>query len=120
MASTTRGNRSGGVEFIREDDGRVTAKDIETGVASFGSENDSSYSPPETVEEFGFWEYTVFVNKNWETLEEYFAGNQGLVTSMISDVGMVRNALFHFRTEVDRVLIEVAHEEVRAAAQAAM
>lgn len=87
------------------------------------SENDSSYSPPEAVEEFGFWEYTVFVTKNWESLDEYFAGNQDLVTSMISDVGMVRNALFHFRTEadeVDRVLIEVAHEQVRAAAQAAM
>ncbi|WP_411964692.1 hypothetical protein [Haloferax sp. YSMS24] len=38
MASTTRDNRNGGVEFIREDDGRVTAKDIETGVASFGDD----------------------------------------------------------------------------------
>ena len=38
MASTTRENRNGGVEFIHEDDGRVTAKDIETGVASFGDD----------------------------------------------------------------------------------
>ena len=38
MASTTRDNRNGGVEFIHEDDGRVTAKDIETGVASFGDD----------------------------------------------------------------------------------
>lgn len=36
MASTARDNRNGGVEFIDEDDGRVTAKDIETGVTSFG------------------------------------------------------------------------------------
>ncbi|WP_224450483.1 type II toxin-antitoxin system HicB family antitoxin [Haloprofundus salilacus] len=38
MASTTRDNGDGGVEFIYEDDGRVTAKDIETGVASFGDD----------------------------------------------------------------------------------
>ena len=37
MASATRDLNNGeGVEFIREDDGSITAKDIETGVASFG------------------------------------------------------------------------------------
>jgi len=36
MASATRDNRSEGVEFIHEDDGRITAQDIETGVASYG------------------------------------------------------------------------------------
>jgi predicted RNase H-like HicB family nuclease len=38
MASTTRDKGNGGVEFVYEDDGRVTAKDIETGVASFGDD----------------------------------------------------------------------------------
>ncbi|MDS0300248.1 hypothetical protein NDI76_15990 [Halogeometricum sp. S1BR25-6] len=38
MASTTRDNGNGGVEFADEDDGRVTATDIETGVASFGDD----------------------------------------------------------------------------------
>ncbi len=36
MASATRNGRSEGVEFIHEDDGRITAIDLETGVASFG------------------------------------------------------------------------------------
>ncbi|MDB2271054.1 hypothetical protein PM032_08460 [Halorubrum ezzemoulense] len=37
MASETRDARDGeGVKFIHEDDGSITAKDIETGVASFG------------------------------------------------------------------------------------
>ncbi|MGQ4557676.1 type II toxin-antitoxin system HicB family antitoxin [Halobellus sp. GM3] len=37
MASATRDAPDGeGVEFIHEDDGSITAKDIETGVASFG------------------------------------------------------------------------------------
>jgi len=36
MASTTRDNRADGVEFIHEDDGRITARDLETGVASYG------------------------------------------------------------------------------------
>ena len=36
MASTARDNRTDGVEFIHEDDGRITARDIETGVASYG------------------------------------------------------------------------------------
>ena len=38
MASTTREDGDGGVEFVFESDGRVTAKDIETGVASFGDD----------------------------------------------------------------------------------
>jgi len=36
MASATRDDRAEGVDFIHEDDGRVTARDRETGVASFG------------------------------------------------------------------------------------
>ena len=34
MASTTRDNRADGVEFIHEDDGRITARGLEAGVAS--------------------------------------------------------------------------------------
>lgn len=37
MASTTRKDEPDeGVEFIHEDDGRITARDTETGVASYG------------------------------------------------------------------------------------
>lgn len=37
MASTSRGESDeDGVEFIHEDDGSITARDKETGVASFG------------------------------------------------------------------------------------
>ena len=37
MASTPRKDSSnGGVEFIHEDDGRITARDEETGIASYG------------------------------------------------------------------------------------
>lgn len=37
MASTTREDDSEeGVEFVHEDDGRITARDTETGVASYG------------------------------------------------------------------------------------
>lgn len=36
MASATRGGGSEGVRFVHEDDGRITAIDEETGVASFG------------------------------------------------------------------------------------
>ncbi|MFB6080506.1 MAG: type II toxin-antitoxin system HicB family antitoxin [Haloferacaceae archaeon] len=37
MARATRDDEeSGGVVFIQEEDGSITAKDIETGVASFG------------------------------------------------------------------------------------
>jgi predicted RNase H-like HicB family nuclease len=37
MASATRDDSSEeGVEFIHEEDGRITARDLETGVASFG------------------------------------------------------------------------------------
>ncbi|OYR66410.1 hypothetical protein DJ79_12510 [Halorubrum ezzemoulense] len=37
MASETHDARDGGgVKFIHEDDGSITARDIETGVASFG------------------------------------------------------------------------------------
>nr|WP_207590484.1 hypothetical protein [Halovivax sp. TS33] len=36
MPSANRNDRSEGVEFIHEDDGRITAVDLETGVASYG------------------------------------------------------------------------------------
>ena len=36
MASATRNGRTEGVEFVHEDDGQITAVDLETGVASFG------------------------------------------------------------------------------------
>ena len=37
MAKSSHGDAGGeGVEFIHEDDGSITAKDVETGVASFG------------------------------------------------------------------------------------
>lgn len=36
MASTARDRDREGVRFVHEDDGRITAVDLETGVASFG------------------------------------------------------------------------------------
>lgn len=36
MSSTTRSNDADGVEFLHEDDGQITAVDLETGVASYG------------------------------------------------------------------------------------
>jgi len=36
MTNATRENQSEGVEFIHEDDGRITARDIETRVAAYG------------------------------------------------------------------------------------
>lgn len=38
MASATRDSEGGGVRFVVEDDGRITAIDEETGVASFGDD----------------------------------------------------------------------------------
>jgi len=37
MATATRDDGSEGVTFIHEDDGQITAVDLETGVASFGN-----------------------------------------------------------------------------------
>ncbi|MFC3959995.1 type II toxin-antitoxin system HicB family antitoxin [Halovivax cerinus] len=36
MSSTTRQDTTEGVEFVHEDDGQITAVDLETGVASYG------------------------------------------------------------------------------------
>lgn len=36
MASTTRDDGRDSVQFVHEDDGRITAVDTETGVASYG------------------------------------------------------------------------------------
>lgn len=36
MGAKSERGRTEGVEFIYEDDGRITARDIETGVASYG------------------------------------------------------------------------------------
>ncbi|QCW04731.1 type II toxin-antitoxin system HicB family antitoxin [Natrinema pallidum] len=44
MASATRRDRNEGVEFVHEDDGSITAVDLETGVASFGDSKSEALS----------------------------------------------------------------------------
>ncbi len=44
MASASRDGRSEGVEFVHEDDGTITAVDLETGVASFGESKSEALS----------------------------------------------------------------------------
>lgn len=86
------------------------------------SEHDDSYTPPERLEKFNYWEYQTFISTNWETLGEYFTADKDFVVDMIDDLGKIRNALFHFREaadSVDRDLVELAHMQVLEARQRA-
>ncbi len=77
--------------------------------------NDPSYTPSETPDDFGFWEYEIFVGRNWETLNQYFSVERDVVLEMIRELGDIRNALFHFRATADAVdtdLIEIAHSRI--------
>lgn len=76
------------------------------------AENDDRYDPPETLEDFTFDEYRMFMMRNLEQLPPRLADEREMVESLLEDTREIRNALFHFRAEadeVDRDELDMAH-----------
>jgi len=76
------------------------------------AENDDSYTPPESPEEFSFKEYQIFMMRNLDQLPGQLQQDSEMVKHLLEDIRETRNALFHFRAqadEVDRDQLDMAH-----------
>lgn len=76
------------------------------------AENDERYQPPESLKEFSFDEYRLFMMRNLDHLPQTLSQDREMVESLLEDVRDTRNALFHFRAEadeVDRDQLDMAH-----------
>lgn len=73
---------------------------------------DPSYSPPDSIDHFNFEEYKRFIVRNIEHLPGRIAHEREFVLDLLEQVRQNRNALFHFRVnvdEIDRETLDVAH-----------
>lgn len=76
------------------------------------AEDDPSYSVPESIDHFNFEEYKRFMVVNQDYLPDSLQRELDFALNLLEGVRKNRNALFHFRAEIDdidREIIEVAH-----------
>ena len=76
------------------------------------AKHDDSYTPPESLEDFSFDDYRLFMMKNLDQLPPRLSQEREMVENLLEDTGDTRNALFHFRAEsdeVDRDQLDMAH-----------
>lgn len=75
-------------------------------------DEDSNYSAPESIDHFNFEEYKRFISTNVDHLPTRVKNDHEFVLELLEQVRLNRNALFHFRAEVDEIdheTIDVAH-----------
>jgi CBS domain-containing protein len=87
-------------------------EDLDTQLQDFYRDRDGR--TPESITDCSFGHYPQFMRQNWPRFEPYFQENGEFVGQLISEVGDIRNNIFHFRTEphnpdVDEVLLTFAH-----------
>lgn len=76
------------------------------------AEHDENYNPPESLEDFSFNEYRMFMMHNLDQLPPRLSRERDMVESLLEDIRETRNALLHFRAEaddVDRDQLDMAH-----------
>jgi CBS domain-containing protein len=67
------------------------------------AEHDDRFEPPETLEQFTFDQYRMFIMRNLDQLPSRLAQEREMIESLLEDTRDIRNALLHFRTEADEV-----------------
>lgn len=75
-------------------------------------EDEPSYSVPKSIDHLNFEEYKRFIEKNSAELPSQIEDEKDLVIDLLEQVRESRNALFHFRAEIDEIdreAIDVAH-----------
>lgn len=74
--------------------------------------DDPSYSVPDTIDHLNFEEYKRFIVKNIDSLPQQMVTDEDFILELLEAVRENRNALFHFRAsvdEIDRESLDVAH-----------
>lgn len=81
------------------------------------ADEDPSYSIPESLGHFNFEEYKRFIVVNNDALPTELQQDRDFVLKLLEGVRQNRNALFHFRAEVNEIdyeIINVAHSYFRS------
>lgn len=61
---------------------------------------------PSAVTDCSFAHYHVFISANWKTFDPYFEEDKAFVRELLDNVGEIRNALFHFRSDAEDKVVE--------------
>jgi len=69
---------------------------------------------PDEITDCSFGHYAQFMSQNWPQFEEYFEENGDFVRKLLSEVGDIRNKIFHFRSDsydsnIEEELLKFAH-----------
>lgn len=69
---------------------------------------------PDEITDCSFGHYPQFMSENWGRFDGYFEENGDFVRRLLSEVGDVRNKIFHFRSEayestLEEELLKFAH-----------
>jgi predicted transcriptional regulator len=75
---------------------------------------DKDIRTPDGLTDCSFGHYPQFMCQNWTRFESYFEENGDFVRRLISEIGDIRNQIFHFRSgrhnpDVDEALLHFAH-----------
>jgi hypothetical protein len=92
---------------LREVFGRVFGEDLPERLAETFDE-DHPLSTPASVEHCSSAHYAQFLSIHWEEFEPIFDDRQDVIRELVSEIGDMRNQLFHFRvdgSELDRDLL---------------
>jgi hypothetical protein len=97
---------------IREIIQHAFPDDLDEELQEFFREKD--IRTPDEITDCSFGHYTQFMPEKWPRFEEYFEENGDFVRKLLSEVGEIRNKIFHFRSEsydshIEEELIKFAH-----------
>jgi len=83
---------------LREVFGRVFGEDLPERLAETFDE-DHPLSTPASVEHCSSAHYAQFLSVHWEEFEPIFDDRQDVIRELVSEIGDMRNQLFHFRVD---------------------
>lgn len=88
------------------------SEDLDNELRSFFDDKD--IRTPDNITDCSFGHYPQFMTQNWEPLREYFEEGGDFVRRLLSEVGEIRNKIFHFRSEsydnyMEEELLTFAH-----------
>lgn len=75
---------------------------------------DKDIRTPDNINDCSFGNYPQFMSANWPRFDDYFEENGDFVRRLLSEVGDIRNKIFHFRSEsydtiLEEELLKFAH-----------
>lgn len=91
----------------------AVTEDLDGELQNFFSE--MNIRTPDALTDCSFGHYSQFISQNWYYFDDYFEEDGDFVRQLLSEVGDVRNKIFHFRsdtyeTDLEEELLRFAHD----------